>query len=163
MSSTLITWVWRRCERRAKEDHWRLVKPGVTVCVSPVHAVAELCRIGTAFKLVITFGDQDLSYSTALESTRQRLNCEPRWQQESSKGQKGCWSAKVEGWSLSRGGARILVEIQDLGSRDKRRKRNSSLVLTPLLCLSPDNVFECTDWQTLFKNVKSGWKVCFPQ
>ena len=67
------------------------------MCVSPVHAVAELCRIGTVFKLVITFGDQDLSYSTALESTRQRLNCEPDGSRNLQKGKR---VAEVQKWRV---------------------------------------------------------------
>lgn len=76
----------------------------------------------------------------------------------------GQWLLECKAGALAKAGQKSCL-VMDGNTRFGfigRRGKKSSLILIPLFYLSPDNIFECTDWQTLFKNVQSGWKVCFP-
>lgn len=46
------------------------------------------------------------------------------------------------------------------GFLERERENYYIWVLISPFSPSLDNIFERTDWQTLFKNVQSGWKVC---
>lgn len=58
--------------------------------------------------------------------------------------QKGKVVAGVQSWRVEACAEEEFRSL-DLDSWGERKIKTFSLVLTPLFCLSPDNIFECTD------------------